>query len=209
MNDVQRNVIAAAFLCIVSTSIFTFSVQQAEASDTSPVKATVKIGVCGNGIAEGSEDCDGEDARGKTCGSLGYTGGVLVCDIACDINISSCTSSTPTLTSDTNAKNTAPSPSQGITPLVSDSPLPDEPETSGREILDSSLPNSIQEFFLLNGISKITIADIPVVVKGWVDAWREVTKDANAQSLQDKCDVNADGSCDVKDFSVLMSYVQN
>jgi len=44
---------------------------------------------CGNGIIEGNEECDGADLEGKTCESLTYPGGTLVCT-KCKLNISGC-----------------------------------------------------------------------------------------------------------------------
>lgn len=38
---------------------------------------------CGNGVAEGSEDCDGSDLRGQNCPGLGYDAGTLSCTGSC------------------------------------------------------------------------------------------------------------------------------
>ncbi len=35
--------------------------------------------ICGDGKAEGEEECDGEDLRGETCESKGFVGGTLGC----------------------------------------------------------------------------------------------------------------------------------
>ncbi len=47
--------------------------------------------VCGNGIQEGSEQCDGSDLNGQTCQSQGYSGGTLACTASCTFNTSGCT----------------------------------------------------------------------------------------------------------------------
>ncbi|MDO8498234.1 MAG: carboxypeptidase regulatory-like domain-containing protein [bacterium] len=70
---------------------FSFNVKDTEAGSTSSVNTTVKVGVCGNGIADNGEDCDNGDLQGETCTSLGYSGGDLVCDISCSFDTSSCT----------------------------------------------------------------------------------------------------------------------
>jgi hypothetical protein len=47
---------------------------------------------CGNGVAEGSEDCDGADLGGASCDSL-YNGerpGRLLCSDACRFNTRAC-----------------------------------------------------------------------------------------------------------------------
>ncbi|MCB9706828.1 MAG: lamin tail domain-containing protein [Myxococcales bacterium] len=48
--------------------------------------------VCGNGIQEGDEACDGDDLGGLTCADLGFAGGALACTIECVPNASMCTS---------------------------------------------------------------------------------------------------------------------
>jgi len=40
--------------------------------------------VCGDGLAEGSEVCDGSDLRGKTCITQGWDGGILRCNATCN-----------------------------------------------------------------------------------------------------------------------------
>ncbi len=47
--------------------------------------------VCGNGIIELGEICDGDALGGETCDSLGYDGGTLVCQSNClDFNTDGC-----------------------------------------------------------------------------------------------------------------------
>jgi len=46
---------------------------------------------CGDGYAECAEQCDGADLKGKTCQSLGYTSGTLVCGVSCSYDVSGCT----------------------------------------------------------------------------------------------------------------------
>jgi hypothetical protein len=48
--------------------------------------------VCGNGVLEGQETCDGSDFGGATCEDFGFTGGTLACDDNCLIDDSGCTS---------------------------------------------------------------------------------------------------------------------
>lgn len=47
--------------------------------------------ICGNGIAEGNEFCDGEDVRGNTCQTVGnFSGGTLLCTPTCQWDTSHC-----------------------------------------------------------------------------------------------------------------------
>jgi len=50
--------------------------------------------VCGNGIKEIDEQCDGNDLGGYTCITRGFTGGELTCNSNCTFNTSSCTGGT-------------------------------------------------------------------------------------------------------------------
>jgi hypothetical protein len=46
--------------------------------------------MCGNGVAEGNEQCDGGDLKGKKCSDYDHIGGTLLCNANCTINTSSC-----------------------------------------------------------------------------------------------------------------------
>jgi len=46
--------------------------------------------VCGNGIRETGEACDGADLGGFTCASLGFKSGTLGCDATCQLDPSQC-----------------------------------------------------------------------------------------------------------------------
>ncbi len=45
---------------------------------------------CGNGVIEFGEVCDTDDLDGETCGDLGFPGGTLACDDACQLDSSGC-----------------------------------------------------------------------------------------------------------------------
>jgi len=47
--------------------------------------------VCGNGVVEQGEACDGADLGGEDCASLGLEGGDLACTDTCEVDTSSCT----------------------------------------------------------------------------------------------------------------------
>lgn len=46
--------------------------------------------VCGDGVAECDEECDGDDLRGYTCQALGYEEGTLSCGDNCEFDVSDC-----------------------------------------------------------------------------------------------------------------------
>ncbi len=57
---------------------------------TPEVTITPPPPVCGNGMAEGTELCDGLDFRSRTCVSEGFVGGMLAC-VNCQISTEGCT----------------------------------------------------------------------------------------------------------------------
>lgn len=48
------------------------------------------LAVCGDGVASGTEACDGTDLRGRSCRSLGFAGGTLTCTAACTFDEDRC-----------------------------------------------------------------------------------------------------------------------
>jgi hypothetical protein len=47
--------------------------------------------ICGDGVEQGPEDCDGIDFGGETCASIGFDSGNLACNLAsCTFNVSGC-----------------------------------------------------------------------------------------------------------------------
>ncbi len=46
--------------------------------------------VCGNGMIDAGELCDGANLGGQTCSSLGFTGGTLACSTNCTYNTNNC-----------------------------------------------------------------------------------------------------------------------
>jgi hypothetical protein len=50
---------------------------------------------CGNGVAEGTEQCDGSNLNGATCELLGLGPGILLCSSTCTFNTSDCTGNVP------------------------------------------------------------------------------------------------------------------
>ena len=55
-------------------------------------EASTGISLCGNGVIDQGEECDGSNLAGQTCLNCGYTGGTLSCNSNCAINTSACTS---------------------------------------------------------------------------------------------------------------------
>jgi len=45
---------------------------------------------CGNGIADSGEECDNADLRDQSCSTVGFAGGKLSCNSACEFDTSAC-----------------------------------------------------------------------------------------------------------------------
>jgi hypothetical protein len=77
------------FIFIFLAGSFTPSITYGQSSED-PVTATVRISVCGDGVAEGGEECDNRDLKGKKCADVGYKPGNLNCSAACEFDVSKC-----------------------------------------------------------------------------------------------------------------------
>ncbi|MBC7074323.1 hypothetical protein H5T58_03015, partial [Candidatus Parcubacteria bacterium] len=47
--------------------------------ESKEIGVEILVEVCGDGIKQGSEECDGHDFGGKSCKSFGYSEGELIC----------------------------------------------------------------------------------------------------------------------------------
>ena len=48
-------------------------------------------GICGDGIVDAGEQCDGTNLAGSTCEAQGFDGGTLACGDNCTFNTDDCT----------------------------------------------------------------------------------------------------------------------
>ncbi len=90
MND-NKKFPSFILLLIIVVGTAVFNVYYARAQLTDSVTATVRITVCGNETVEGDEECDRDNLNNQTCIGLGYDGGNLSCDAACEFDVSNCT----------------------------------------------------------------------------------------------------------------------
>jgi hypothetical protein len=61
--------------------------------DIDPTRNWLCVGapVCGDGVAEPPEQCDGADVRGRDCTDFAFTGGTLACTESCTFDVNGCT----------------------------------------------------------------------------------------------------------------------
>ncbi len=77
---------------LVLAGLLSIPQSSASAAGNITVHAAAKISVCGNGVKEGGEHCDGAALGSATCALLGFSGGTLACSPSCEFNTASCTS---------------------------------------------------------------------------------------------------------------------
>ena len=190
-------------------TLFLFDAKYTQASFTSNVNATVKISVCGNGIIEGGEDCEGVDLNSQSCTTLGFDAGTLSCDIACSFDTTDCLTPTPT-SAPSNVSTTSTS---NPTSQTTSTPTPN-PSPAGSllqipvAVVTPMLPLPILSFDT-DGNGKLETTEIYFVVKDWVEQWREdYDFSQKTPKKQKKCDINQDQRCNLFDFSILMYYVE-
>jgi hypothetical protein len=74
----------------IALSFFAAHDVRVEASGTASVRIQI-ISLCGNGVIDPGEQCDGSNLAGRTCSSSGYAGGTLGCSASCILDASRCT----------------------------------------------------------------------------------------------------------------------
>lgn len=63
--------------------------------DTSGCTGLPPLPVCGNGVKEGSEECDGAAPVGETCATQGFDSGTIGCTLTCEFDLSDCSNIAP------------------------------------------------------------------------------------------------------------------
>ncbi len=159
------------------------------------IDATVKISVCGNGVVEGGEDCDGMNLNGKTCQNLKYEQGILSCDVSCSFDASQCIAATSTTT-----QKQTQMPTQAQSSFLAPTIIPTVVSSHARITSFWSILPSALHIFDINKNGHITTSELPDVLKMWILSWKNYSK-------HKECDLVRNGTCDMKDLSVLLYYV--
>lgn len=206
------------YLRITTIIILLFLVSvKVYASTTSSIHTTIQISVCGNNVAEGGEDCDNADLKGKSCTSLGYINGTLGCDISCSYNTTNCVVGTPTPTPNPTL---SPTPQPTVTPVpnVTNAPTPTQQAPTNTPAPTPTIATTAQDTFppilkaFVNENGTITVTELHSVLTLWVEGWKNFIqpgKDVSNKTLiaKNSCDVNRDGVCNLADLSVLLFHV--
>jgi len=228
----RRTFVNIFFFFLLSFSFF--CAKLTSAVSVASILSNIKISVCGDGVAEDPEDCDNLDLFGQTCQSLGLTSGNLDCDIACEYDITGCLGTptpTPTPTSTPTPTPTptgTPTPTSTPTPIPppTGTPAPTPTGTSETNVVQTSTPAPTTPTIVLpsptpklppgiavydlNSNDKLEVGELFLVVKNWVDDWRQslsLSRKTATRKYGDSCDLNGDENCDIIDLSILLFYI--
>lgn len=124
---------------------------------------------------------------------------------------------TPTVVAATSTP--APAATNTPGPAATSTPAPAATATPSTALGASPVPApaipAMVLFFDFDKSGKIEITEVFVAVKSWVEEWRQAVIEEIAQGKgvtlgkkERKCDLNKDYRCDLRDFSVLLFYVE-
>ena len=204
---------------IVLAALFLLLTVRSASAVSQDVTATVRLSVCGDLVAEGSEECDNLDLRDQTCRSLGYFAGDLSCDIACEFDELGCYGTAPTPTpTPTPAPTPTPTPTPPPTPTTNHeltaitstlAVIPTVEITQERVTAVPLLPTPIA-IFDTNHDGKITQEELNSIIDVWIGEWVNFVTNLSTDRVvlePLKCDVNQDQECDLVDLSVLLYHI--
>ena len=174
------------------------------------IEGSVRVNICGDSIADGPEHCDGRDLRGQTCRTLGFTGGVLRCNLVCEFDTSRCVSSPREEGDDLETDQTGSIDMRERgrrNEALEEFLRRNVPQAILQPRSETQLPSAIQflKLFDANDDGIIQSSELPLVVLNWVNAWKYDYEIKEGSGVS--CDLNNDGVCDLRDFSILMFYL--
>lgn len=216
------------FLSVVYFVVLPFA-QLALAATSQVIQSTIRIPVCGDLVAESPEECDNSDLGSATCRSEGFDAGDLSCDIACELDTTSCYGVAPTPTPiPTSTPLSSTIPSSTAIPVTSTSvnaenqaaanvittstgTVPFQPEIVLTNLTPFPLLPSLLQLFDPDGNGAIQKGELPSIATLWVQEWQkylESYKNSDLVNANVQCDINGDEWCNIIDFSVLLYYVE-
>lgn len=205
---------------LLSIFLITFmsvaTITHAQVSESVIIDAKIKISVCGDGAIEYPEDCENADLNSNTCESLDFASGTLTCDTACSFDTTACiplpdeSEDTPSDDKEVDSKDndTSTKTETNIITQIIETII----QTDNSGVTPRQLPQTF-EIFGVDQDEVITKDELESAVQIWVDEWKKALEIELANGgIQEpenigKCDLNTDNTCNVRDFSLLMYYV--
>lgn len=219
----QRMIIALFF--ILSFSAAFFQIPSAMAQTTKVIEAQVKLSICGDGIIEGAEECEGLDLNGATCASIGYLEGDLSCHSSCDFETTECIplpSPTPTPTPEPTSSPENSSTSNDTSSSQSTSSTPSVVESITQQLQEAT--QQVQQYLstasqnlrtippkialYLKESAELSSEELKETIEKFAATWRQSLTQPSFNTNPD-CDFNEDTVCDIVDFSVLLYYIES
>ncbi len=185
----------------ILTTFFLIAPRGVRADSTSGVDASVKIHICGDGIAEGPEQCDKNDLAGNSCSTVGYTVGKLKCDIACDFDVSKCIYIPPPDPPEEDESLTDTS-----TPEDSNDDQDDKEKNKKVEKIKKDKKEKPEKIkiFDTNDDGYLDIEEFVEATNIWLETFKNNYYNDRSS---DTCDINHDGYCNLVDFSILLYHL--
>ncbi|MFA6982286.1 MAG: hypothetical protein WC243_04700 [Patescibacteria group bacterium] len=200
----MRHLLVCAFLLFAICYLYKGKILAAPTENVA-IPATVKISICGDGVAEGEEECDNDDLLGETCYTLGFGGGTVTCDPSCSLDTSLCIP-VPPPDEDDDDEDDDDNVVEEIVQVVQNIM---RPFTQLVSIV--TLPDYLKVFDI-NSDGKVRFDELFDSARVWFDDWKiYLARNTNIENRQTalglSCDLNVDGVCDLVDFSILMYHI--
>ncbi|MBI2356953.1 hypothetical protein HYV12_02810 [Candidatus Dojkabacteria bacterium] len=191
-----RETIKILIALIVFFTIFSLFSLFSYAATEVGIDSNVKLSLCGDGIVEGSEDCEPQYQEIFQCSDIGSYTGTTTCDIACEYDMLTCVPVIPL------EPPTPPEEGNNETPpVVSVNPFLPVQNPALR------LP-IIMRLFDLDRDGLIVNDEFVNFIKTWVRVWNEYIYERidNSDSSYSLCDINNDNRCNLVDLSISLYY---
>jgi len=197
-------------ILIITASLITalnLSTAKSVKAQGAEVDATVRIPICGDGVAEYPEECDGTDLANQTCTTFGYTKGTLTCTSGCLVDTSECilvqTEEPETDSSDDDGSDSSDDDDDDSDSTTTSNETDTTIQTS--EIVTVTrilrLPRKVANFDT-NNDNRINLSEINTALLKWANSWR-----TEKTQVEKDCDINEDNICNVTDFSILLYHM--
>jgi len=194
---------------------------------TEGIDATVNLSVCGDSVIEGNEDCEGDNLNQQNCVDLGYGGGSLKCDTACEFDVIDCTLIDNSSTTTVDEGTTTVTEAKGnIVVETAGSVINNVVEAISR-VFRGVIQEKVLRIFDIDKSGSLETEELRLSVEQWVIAWRKVLEVKLSQLNQQindqptslaqltrqneedlsKCDINSDEDCNLIDLSIILSFI--
>lgn len=166
------------------------------------VIGSVKLSLCGDGVVEGSEDCEPQYNEVFNCSDIGEYTGQTSCEISCSFDMLLCTPVVEPEPEGPPDEGDGDGAGSGVVPII-----PTRPVDNAQEFLRHLLLPSFLRVYDVNRDGILRTDEFLTVIPVWVGSWREYLIAENvSESPIEKCDLNRDMRCDIFDFSILLYY---